>query len=286
MTQASSGLPGTTGHSARASRARETVAATLRAAHGGPALAVTALSGALALGSGLDPGRTLLIVVTVLTSQLSIGWSNDLLDLERDRAVQRTDKPLVGGLVRPGLVRGLCGAALVATVLLSLLCGAAAAVVHLVNTASGWAYNLGLKATAWSWLPYAVAFGGLPVFVALAGQPAALPPLWQVAAGALLGVGAHFLNVLPDLEDDERTGVRGLPHRLGDRASRGCAVVLLAAATTVIVLGAGATSAGGLVAIVLVAALLPVALRGSGRAPFLAAVAIALVDVVLWVAST
>jgi 4-hydroxybenzoate polyprenyltransferase len=281
MTQASWELSG-----ARRSRARllGTLSATLRAAHGGPAIAVTVLSAALAIGTGLGPGRTVLVVAAVLTSQLSIGWSNDLLDLERDRAVQRTDKPLVGGLLRPGLIRVLCGVALVATVALGLLCGAGAGLVHVVNTGAGWAYNLGLKATAWSWLPYAVAFGGLPVFVALAAQPGSWPPWWQVAAGALLGVGAHFLNVLPDLEDDEVTGVRGLPHRLGNRASRGCAVLLLAVATAVIFVGARATTVGGVAALVVVAGVLPVALRGSGRTPFLAAVAIALVDVVLWVA--
>ena len=283
MSQVSRGLHPTNG-GARSHHLLGVSLLTLRAAHGGPALAVTALSAALALGTGLGPGRTGLVVAAVLTSQLSIGWSNDLLDLQRDRAVGRTDKPLVSGSLRPAVVRALCALALAVTVVLGFLCGAAAGVVHLVNTASGWAYNLGLKATAWSWLPYAVAFGGLPVFVALAGRPAAWPPAWQIAAGALLGVGAHFLNVLPDLDDDERTGVRGLPHRLGNRASRGCAVVLLALATTVIFVGARATTAGGIVALVVVAALLPVALRGTGRTPFLAAVAIALVDVVLLVA--
>ena len=42
-----------------------------------------------------------------------------------------------------------------------------------------------------------------------------IAPVWITAAGALLGAGAHFANVLPDLEDDARTGVRGLPHRIG-----------------------------------------------------------------------
>ncbi len=260
-----------------------TLSATLKAAHGGPALAVTGLAAALAFGTGLGQGRGTIVVAAVLTSQLSIGWSNDLLDLDRDRTVGRTDKPLVGGEVRPGLIRALCAVALSATAVLGLLCGGPAAAAHLVNTAAGWAYNLGLKATVWSWLPYAVAFGGLPAFVALAAQPAAWPPAWQVVAGALLGIGAHFLNVVPDLEDDERTGVRGLPQRLGNEASRGCAVALLALATAVIFVGARATTVSGVVAVVVVAALLPVALRGSGRTPFLAAVAIALVDVVLLV---
>jgi 4-hydroxybenzoate polyprenyltransferase len=47
----------------------------------------------------------------------------------------------------------------------------------------------------------------------------------------------HLTNVLPDLEDDRATGVRGLPHRIGARAS---AVVAAAG----IVLGAVAVLVG------------------------------------------
>jgi 4-hydroxybenzoate polyprenyltransferase len=38
-------------------------------------------------------------------------------------------------------------------------------------------------------------------------------------AAALLGVAAHFANALPDLLDDRETGVRALPHILGQRIS-------------------------------------------------------------------
>ena len=262
-----------------------TLAAVLRAAHGGPALAVTTLSVLLGLGIGLTPGRVLLVGAAVLTSQLSIGWSNDLLDLARDREVGRSDKPLVAGQVRPGLLRAACVAALAVTIPLALACGVAAALVHLVNTAAGWAYNLGLKATAWSWLPYAVAFGGLPVFVSLASPSPSWPAAWQLLAGAMLGVGAHFLNVLPDLADDEATGVRGLPHRLGERSSRRCAIGLLALATVVILLGTGSGALGGILSLGAVVVLVPFALRGTGRVPFLAAIGIALVDVALLVAA-
>jgi 4-hydroxybenzoate polyprenyltransferase len=54
-----------------------------------PALAVTVLAGLLAVAIDLPPERTVLVVAAVLTGQLSIGWSNDLLDRERDRAVGR-----------------------------------------------------------------------------------------------------------------------------------------------------------------------------------------------------
>ena len=69
-------------------------------------------------------------------------------------------------------------------------------------------------------MPYAVAFGALPGGRQPRGAASALPPVVGPVAGALLGVGAHLLNALPDLADDEATGVRGLPHRLG---AGGCA---------------------------------------------------------------
>jgi len=43
----------------------------------------------------------------------------------------------------------------------------------------------------------------------LPGHPA--PRASVSAAAALLGLGAHFANVLPDLAGDAATGVRGLP---------------------------------------------------------------------------
>jgi 4-hydroxybenzoate polyprenyltransferase len=220
----------------------------------------------------------------VLTGQLSIGWSNDLVDLARDRVVGRADKPLVDGRVSERTVRIACALAVVATIPLSLACGWLAGAVHLMTVASGWAYNLGLKSTPWSWLPYAVAFGALPAFVSLADNPDAAPPLWLPLAGALLGVGAHFVNVLPDLADDAATGVRGLPHRLGARWSQTAAAAVLVAAAVVIVVGAPVDS--GVVAgaaLIGTAALAAVVLLAHGRTPFRAAIAMALVNVAMLV---
>jgi 4-hydroxybenzoate polyprenyltransferase len=108
----------------------------------------------------------------------------------------------------------------------------------------GWAYNLGLKATVLSWLPYAIAFGLLPAVVTLSDSPPRWPPAWALTAGALLGVAAHLANALPDLRDDEATGVRGLPHRLGAKATALTGAALLLAASAVILFGSG-PGAGG-----------------------------------------
>ena len=263
---------------------RRTASGLARAAHAGPALAVVVLAVLLAVAADLPPGRVALVGAAVLAGQLTVGWSNDLVDERRDRAVGRTRKPLVAGDVTTRAVRGACAAAVVATVVLSLLCGLLAGVVHLLTVASAWAYNLGLKSTPWSWAPYAFSFGGLVVFVSLADLPADLPAWWLPTAGALLGVGAHLLNVLPDLADDAATGVRGLPHRLGARRLPLVATGVLVAGTVVVALGAGLAHPSSVAALVVVACLGLLAVTRTGRVPFLAAVGIALTDVVLLLA--
>ncbi|HYH35588.1 MAG TPA: UbiA family prenyltransferase, partial [Nocardioides sp.] len=249
------------------------VGALLTAAHIGPTVAVTVLATAYAGSLGMRPAATGLAAAAVLTGQLSIGWCNDLVDASRDRAVARSDKPLATGELSPAVVRVACALAVAATVPLSLACGVVAGLVHLVCVAAGWAYNLGLKSTLLSWLPYAVAFGGLTVFLTLAGPEGGLPAAWVPVAGALLGVGAHLVNVLPDLGDDAATGVRGLPHRVGERGTRVLSVVALGAASVVLALGAEAVPAAVLGAgLVAVAVLAGVALTARGRAPFRAAI--------------
>ncbi|HYO39714.1 MAG TPA: UbiA family prenyltransferase [Nocardioidaceae bacterium] len=262
------------------------MSALLRSAHPGPAVAVTVVAGLLARSADLSAARVALVVAAVLTGQLVIGWSNDLVDAARDRAVHRTDKPLAAGEVEPRTVRAACAAALVVTVPLSLSCGAAAGTVHvLCVVGSGWLYNVRLKSSVWSWLPYAVAFGALPAVVTLAQAPPSLPPWWMPVAGALLGVGAHLVNALPDLADDAATGVSGLPHRIGARRAAPLATAALASASLVTCAAIRAERPSlvwplvGVAAAVL--ALSVVALRGQGRTPFRAAMAIAVVDVAL-----
>jgi 4-hydroxybenzoate polyprenyltransferase len=265
--------------------------ALVRAAHAAPAAAVTLFAGAFAAGAaGAGPGRALLVAAAVLAGQLSVGWSNDWIDAGRDLAVGRADKPVVSGAVTPAQLRRAALLAVLACVLLSLPLGLPAAALHLVLVAAAWAYNARLKATAWSWAPYAVAFGGLPS-VATLGVPGgdAWAPWWVTAGAALLGVGAHLANVLPDLEDDAATGVRGLPHRLGRRGTAfAAAAVLLVAVLVVVLAPAGppgllalASLAGATV--LAVSAVVAALTRPTSRWPFGAAMAVAGVAVVLLV---
>lgn len=224
------------------------VAALVRASHAGPTAMVTAMSAAVLVAASAPAATLVVATAAVLTGQLSVGWSNDWVDARRDHAAGRVDKPVVRGELAVGTLRAAALGALVACTAASLATGVVAGLVHVVAVASAWAYNLGLKATAWSWLPYAVSFGLLPLFLVLALPGAPLAPAWLVAGAALLGVGAHVANVLPDLDDDARTGVHGSVHRLVRRRGRTAALLLAPAvlllAVAVMVAGP-ALAAGG-----------------------------------------
>lgn len=257
------------------------VTAVVRASHPLPTAAVTSLTVLLGVSSGLG-ARTVLLGVAVLAGQLSVGWSNDLVDAARDTAAGRADKPVATGEVSAATVRAATVVALVVCVLASFALGAVPGLTHLLGVAAGWAYNLVLKRTVWSWLPYVVAFGALPVVVRTSLDPPQTAPWWLVLAAATLGLGAHLLNVLPDLEDDAATGVHGLPHRLGGRRSSLLALVLLGGASVLVVVGpTGPVPVWAWAALVGVAALVVVGVRSEGRTPFRVAMAVALVDVVV-----
>jgi 4-hydroxybenzoate polyprenyltransferase len=259
--------------------------ALLRAAHIGPTITVTTGAALLSVASGLEGSRLALVTAAVLAGQLVIGWSNDLLDVGRDTAVHRSDKPLATGELTTQAVSVALGVAAVAAVGLSAALGWRSALLHLVAVVgSGVGYNLGLKATAWSWLPYAVAFGSLPAVVSLAASKPEPPAAWIVVTAMALGTAAHFLNTLPDLADDAATGINGLPQRIGGRRSQVAATVLLLAASVVTVLGPeGSPPLVAWVGLLLVGALAVGAVTGRGRMPFRCAVAIALLDVTLLV---
>jgi 4-hydroxybenzoate polyprenyltransferase len=264
--------------------------ALFRACHPEPTMAVTIAAIALAAASGRDSRGLLAVGLAILTGQLCVGWFNDYLDADRDRTANRQDKPVATGVVSRDAVRTATVVAAALCVPFSLLSGVLAGTTHIVAVASAWTYNLGLKSTQLSVLPYAVSFGLLPAFViqGLPGHPA--PAAWLVSAGALLGSGAHFANVLPDLEDDAATGVRGLPHRLGATGARLAAAALLLAASAVLVIGPpGPPTRTAWAALALACAVLAAGYalgrRPNSRAVFRSVLVVAVIDVLLLVAS-
>jgi 4-hydroxybenzoate polyprenyltransferase len=262
------------------------VIALARSSHSGPTLVVTAVSVMLGISVGLEPWRLVLLGLAIFFDQVSVALSNDWIDVDRDRAVGRTDKPVASGEVGVRAVRNAAFVCAALALLFAFPLGLLGLVARLIGLAAGWAYNAGLKGTPFSVLAYIVGFGILPAFPTLARAQPALPEWWAVLAGALLGVAAHFANVLPDLDDDRRTGIRGLPHRLGLRPSIVVTWCTLALAAVAIAVGTGSGIAvgGAALSVVIAAVCLVVALRrGIGRWMFRLVIIAALLDVAMLV---
>ena len=191
----------------------------LKSTHPIPSFAVTTFTVLLAIGYGIPIEKLIPVGLGMLFQQFSVGLSNDWLDYERDKIVGRNDKPTVRFEVSAKLVRNASLVSAVIALVFAMSLGWEVLLTMVAMLVVGWSYNLGLKSNALSALPYAVGFGIVPVFVTLSLSIPQLPLWWVMLAAGLLGVAAHFANALPDLMDDRETGVRALPHMLGQRIS-------------------------------------------------------------------
>lgn len=98
--------------------------------------------------------------------------------------------------------------------------------VYMLGIACGLAYNFYFKFTPLSPLPYAIAFAALPSCIAISKE--ITPPTWMWLGGALFGMAAHFINVIKDMDEDQESGINGLPQRLGKKRSIIAALALIA----------------------------------------------------------
>ncbi len=270
--------------------AGSTVAALARAAHPLPTAAVTGFAVLLAVVVGNGAGECALLAAAVLTGQLTVGWSNDLVDAAADAEVGRLSKPLAAGELSTGLVGRCLVAATMATVALSLAAGWRPGLAYLFALACGWLYNTWLKGTWLSWLPYSLSFAALPAMATLALSPPRWPDGWLVAAALLLGVAANLTNTLPELAGQHPARFRGMPDRIGARPSLLLAGVLLVLATGCLAFGpagepAWLSWAGSAAELLLAGSGIPLLWRrAASRAPFYALMAALLVPAAMIVA--
>ena len=206
----------------------------LRAAHFGPTVMVTATTFLLALSqySLIDALR---VAIAIFAGQLVVGWSNDFIDAPLDIAAQRTKKPIVSKEIDRDQLRKSIVVALVAALLLSLFSPLriTGTLIHFLGILSATFYNLKLKPTILSPLPYLVSFGSLPCAIYLsAGNH---PPLWLFIDFMLISVAFHFFNVLKDFQWDIEQGILGLPQRLGRNASLIISILLVTTAILVFI---------------------------------------------------
>jgi 4-hydroxybenzoate polyprenyltransferase len=206
----------------------------LRAAHFGPTVIVTVTTFLLSLSqySLIDSIR---VAIAIFAGQLVVGWSNDFIDAPLDIAAQRTKKPIVSNEIDPEQLKKSILVALVAALLLSLFSplGLTGTLIHFLGILSATFYNLKLKSTILSPIPYIVSFGALPwaIYLPVRNQP----PLWLFIDFMLIAVAFHFFNVLKDFQWDINQGVLGLPQRLGRNVSSIVSISLVVSAVIVLI---------------------------------------------------
>ena len=205
-----------------------------KASHFGPTLIVTTIGFLFGTYYWWE-GPAYVIAFGIFCGQLVVGWSNDLYDYEDDLKHNRQNKPLVSGaLTRSYLTKSLrfmVPFSFVANLLGPL--GFKGGLVYMFGISMGVAYNFYFKYNIFSWLPYALAFAALPSCVAISKD--INPPVWMWLGGALFGMAAHFINVIKDMEQDQVSGIKGLPQRLGTKISMLVAALLIVAGCTVVV---------------------------------------------------
>jgi 4-hydroxybenzoate polyprenyltransferase len=142
--------------------------------------------------------------VAMVLLQAAIGTVNDLVDAPLD-AGRKPGKPIPARSIRPSEARVVAVAAGAGGLLLTALVSRSVAlvVVAVAILGVGLLYDLRLRGTALSWLPFALGIPLLPVYAWL-GAARSLPAEFAVLVPAafLAGAALAIANALADLERD------------------------------------------------------------------------------------
>ncbi len=211
----------------------------LQAAHPRQGLVSAVAMAAAAAASGRALREVLVVGVTVLVGQTILGWHNDLVDRDRDRAHHTAGKPVAERRLDPGTVWYALAIAVLLVVPLSISTGVTAGAFYLVSLLLGVLGNVALRSGILSFVPWAASFAMYPFYLAhggwggdATGDP---PEVVMVVLAALLGVGVHLLRSIWGLVADDKDGWTYLPLRLGRRLGATKLLVVAASYTSVIV---------------------------------------------------
>ena len=165
------------------------------------------------------PDRVELLTVSVLCSQFAIGCANDVVDRHLDR-VTKPWKPVARGAIAATTAGALAVLFSVISLALSASLPWPTLTAAAFGLSCGLAYDLRLKRSLLSWLPYGLAIPTLPLWswLAMGAFSPVLLPAYPL--GVLLGLSLHLANTLPDLDGDAAFGIAGLAHALGARRTR------------------------------------------------------------------
>lgn len=192
--------------------------------------------------SSAPQSRYVTMGVGMLLYQFAIGLVNDVVDVPQDR-LTKPWKPLARGPASSALAATLAAACVLSGVVLTSTLSQLAWLIGIAGLVCGLSYDLYLKRTALSWLPYALGLPLVPVWVYAASETWRPLLWWSLPLGAVLGFALNLANEAPDAAAGRHSGLAG---KIGRRRARLTSLAAFAAVvcTLVLLLAARSPMAG------------------------------------------
>jgi 4-hydroxybenzoate polyprenyltransferase len=196
----------------------------------------------------------LAMAVAMAGAQASVGVFNEVFDWKLDRETKPW-RAIPAGMVSPAR------AAIIASALLGMGLLVAASISFttmlwlFAGAGMGILYSAIFKRTAWSWLPYAICYPSVPVWVQFAAGKFDQRILLIYLLAGPYAVAVHLCNQLRDFDQDAAWGIRGLVQRMGPAASTALCFTLALSSPLPFLILAGFSGPGLAFAVLLIAGL-------------------------------
>jgi 4-hydroxybenzoate polyprenyltransferase len=237
------------------------LAGLVRLVHPFPSALDAVAAAAVALVAGAAMAVALRLALGMLLLQFAIGAANDVVDLPRDLRSRRS-KPIPLGRVTTREAVAVVAFAACVGLAAAASVGLGAVAVGIAGLAVGLLYDVWLKGTAFSWLPFAAGVALLPIYAWVGATGTLASTFWAIIPLALIaGAALAAANSVADLASDREAGVSSVAMWLGRRGSlvAGCVALGLVQLAVVV-----STALSAVSPVVLVAELTGIALGWVG----------------------
>jgi 4-hydroxybenzoate polyprenyltransferase len=207
--------------------------ALIRLAHPLPTTLNAVVAAGLTLVAGGRVDQAALAAITMLGIHTSIGALNDLLDRGTDHG--RVEKPLATGEVSERTARTVIATGAAIGLGAASMLGALSLQIAALGATLGYLYDVGIKRTWASFLPFAFGVALIPLFAwSAAGREPSLHILLLSVAAIPGGSALALQNALADFSLDVAAGMRSVVVRIGERNARVAAALLHSTAWLII----------------------------------------------------
>ena len=191
------------------------------------AVTIVTMIASLPLTESFSMFSLILVGLSMLSIQFSIGITNDLLDIDFD-SIAKPWKPLVNGTASIKMSYVVLAFLIIISFLSVFQLGFLAIFFLYFGFFLGIIYNFGFKRTVYSWLPYSLAIPTVMVYARIIqNNPNFFLLVLLYPLGLLAGPALNIANQLPDAEEAKQSGENSLIHKLGIKTAEKLSVILL-----------------------------------------------------------